>query len=97
MRHLHQARLLISEYHVYMPVYMFEENPTKALIWEWQDSKEKACYMHFHKWLAEYIEGRNPRYFGVARKQRNSKYHERFQNTPQIVLEQADLVVPDEY
>ena len=35
-------KLLLSEYHVYMPVYMFEENPSKVQVWQWQDSRDKA-------------------------------------------------------
>ena len=90
-------KLLLTEYHVFMPVYMYEENPTKMLIWEWQDSNEKACYMHFHSSKCEYIEGRNPRSFRVARKPKNSRYHDNVEMLPRMSIEQAEIVVPDEY
>ena len=91
-------KFLISEYHIFMPVYEYEKNPSKSQVWEWQDSRLKACYMHFqHKEKAEFIPGRNPNSLG--RRQKNSRnYDDEHQAaTEQTRVSQIDLEVPDDY
>ena len=85
-------KLLLSECHVFMPVYQYTPEPTKKKIWEWQESQEKACYFHFRsKTRCEFIQGRNPLRFNKS----SSQFEET--NTPSEVIKQKDIEVPDDY
>ena len=82
-------KLLISDSHVFMPVYLFSEDPSKKVIWQWQESTEKACYFHFRsKEKCKFIPGRNPYRFNVIKSQESE--------VPSVKTSQANIEVPDE-
>ena len=91
-------KLLVSEYHIFMPVYEYQDSPSKSLIWEWQDSRLKACYIHFHDEIkSEFIPGRNPNSLGKRQKHSRNFFDEQQNTTNRTRVTEADLEVPDNY
>ena len=92
-------KLLVSEYHVFMPVYLYQDNPPKALIWKWRNSREKACYIHFQSSRSEKIPGRNPHQFGKETSNqggsRQFNVGERLPVVPKV--RQIDVKIPDDF
>ena len=79
------SKYLISEYHQFMFIFPYSPNPTKSTLWDWQESKLKACYMHFHSSKAFFVDGRNP-----------NKWTEDDGKEDEPTY-QADIEIPDEY
>ena len=90
-------KYLVSEYHVFMPVFKFEEGAPKTLIWKWQNSREKACFIHFESSKSEMILGRNPHKMNPKGGSRHSKFHDDLFSMPQLQVKQTDFKLPDEY
>ena len=53
-------KYLICEYHQFVPVFRYEEGPSVNRLWEWKESTEKACLMHFYSSKAKMVPGRSP-------------------------------------
>ena len=91
-------KLLISPYHVFMPVYEFQDHPPKALVWQWQDSVEKACYFHFtSKTKSEDIPGRNPNSLNDKRARHTRRSFHDARPLPPILVKQSEIEVPEDY
>ena len=86
-------KYLVSEYHVFMPVFLWEENPPKTLIWKWQNSRTKACFLHFMSSKCKMVLGRNPNKLT----KKNSKFQDQQLSNSQAPIKQLDFSVPDEY
>ena len=90
-------KYLVSEYHVYMPVFLFHENAPKTQVWKWQNSREKACFMHFESSRSEKTLERNPHKMISKGGSRFSKFHDDLEPLPQLQFKQSDFKIPNEY
>ena len=89
-------KLLLTTFHVFMPVYKYEDPDTvdKVTIWRWQKSWLKICYLHFRrKEGVEFIPGRNPNKMG----KKMTKARESFHASRMSTKSTEPLDVPDEY
>ena len=89
-------KLLLTTFHVFMPVYKYEDPDTvdKVTIWKWQKSWLKICYLHFRRSTGvKFIPNRNPQRFGKP-----GSMHKKQINLPIIENKKAEVMeVPDEY
>ena len=90
-------KLLVTEYHVYMPVFQFQENPPKALIWKWQNSREKACYIHFQSSKCEWVPNRNPNKLDSKKGSNKPWQFQEQRRLPAPKVRQSDVGVPDDF
>ena len=94
-------KYLLSTFHVFMPVYRYED-PTKVdkqTIWRWQKSWLKICYLHFQRSEGvEDIPNRNPSFFGRSNPQPKKSLFNYKKNQAKMKLpSKVDMNLPDDY
>ena len=88
-------KLLISTFHVFLPVYKWQPNPPKTLIWQWHQSSDKICLIHFYRKDVSYTPERNP--FTLSKNQDTQGNRQNENQTLKKKINPETIIIPDEY